>query len=65
MLLVSIIFIDDTNVIITIKNVGNVCTHMSKWLTVGTTALILSERNIHNKICSKNSHSMQCILDIM
>jgi hypothetical protein len=36
-----------------IKNVGIVCTHMSKWLTVNTTALILSERNIHNNICSK------------
>lgn len=53
MLLVSIIFTDDTNVIITSKNVGNVCTDMSKWLTVDTTAMILSERNRHNKICSK------------
>lgn len=34
MLLVSIIFTDDTNVTITSKNVDNVCTHMSKWLTV-------------------------------
>jgi len=59
MLLVSIIFTDVTNVTITSKNDGNVCTRMSKWLTVDTTTLILSKRKINNKFVAKNFHNMQ------